>query len=99
MSPTDEYPALAQLVSVCFQDDWPFEMLGCHAAIDRFKLEVPATLTLEARSDIRRLLTNANVEILDDVLAGLGCYFYPASSGLDTREWLEYLDEFLDTPV
>jgi len=92
-----DYPALAQLLSSYFHEDWKMDARNYRQLVDEFRSSEPATLVSRAADEARALLaTPIGDAELEQALDDLGCYLFPAGNGLTSREWLGEIAELLE---
>ena len=89
MNAEDRYPALSQLLSCYFHQDWELESASPREAVDLYLGSESKETVQRAAADLDRLLADEpGDEALSTILLELGCYYDPTWDGSSTREWL-----------
>ena len=82
--------SLTHLLGCYFHQDWPDEFNDDNAALDAMIKSEPKETIAEGVTEIDRLLeagTN-EAELRAILIDQVGCYFEPASEGLNYTQWL-----------
>jgi hypothetical protein len=93
----DETPALQQLLTSYFHEDWTMDRRNYAEVVREFIDSEPRDLVAAAAAEARALLaqpiTDANLE---QSLGDVGCYFYLPAAGLPPRAWLSEVAGLLE---
>jgi hypothetical protein len=93
----DETPALQQLLTAYFHEDWRMDRRTYAEVVREFIDSEPRELVSAAGAEARALLAQpVTDETLEHSLANVGCYFYLPAAGLPARAWLSEVASLLD---
>ena|SRR5689334_13194919 len=96
MNAEDLYPALSQLLSCYFHQDWELESASPREAVDRFLRQEPREKAQRAAADLDRLLAgDLDDAALSALLLDLGSSYDPAYDDLPARPWLREVRSWL----
>jgi hypothetical protein len=97
MSSDALYPALSQLLSCYFHEDWALESASPREAVDLFLRSEPGETVQRAAADLDRLLAgDLDDAALSALLLDLGSAYDPAYDDLPAREWLREVRSWLE---
>ena len=90
------YPALSQLLSCYFHEDWELESASPQEAVDRYLRNEPKENVQRAAADLDHLLADdLDDAALSALLLDLGSFYDPAFDGLPARTWLREVRSWL----
>lgn len=96
MNPEDVYPALSQLLSCYFHEDWELESASPRDAVDRYRRNEREETVQRAAAELDRLLAgDLDDAILSALLLDLGSSYDPAYDDLPARQWLREVRSWL----
>jgi len=97
MTVFDDTPALQQLLTAYFHEDWTMDRRNYAEVVRNFADSEPRELVSAARAEARELLAKPlSDEALEVGLTEVGCYFYLPSAALTARDWLSNVADILE---
>lgn len=96
MNAEDLYPALSQLLSCYFHQDWGLESASPRDAVDRYRESETTETVQRAAAELDRLLAgDLDDPALSGLLMDLGSYYDPADDDIPARAWLRDVRSWL----
>jgi hypothetical protein len=93
----EDYPALSQLLAAYFHEDWKMDARNYAQLVREFVASEPPSLVGQASIELRGLLARPLSEAeLEQALDEVGCYLYPAGTGITVRAWLDEVSVLLE---
>ena len=97
MSLFDDTPALRQLLTSYYHEDWTMDRRNYAEVVHEFIDSEPRELVLAATAEARSLLVRPLPDqALEDGLSEIGCYFYAPGADLTARAWLSEVADLLE---
>ena len=97
MSLFDDTPALQQLLTSYYHEDWTMDRRNYAEVVREFVDSEPRELVSAAAAEARLLLAKPLPDqALEDGLREVGCYFYSPGAGLTARAWLSEVAGLLE---
>jgi hypothetical protein len=94
----DETPALRQLLTTYFHEDWTMDRRNYRELVTDFAAGEPREIVVAAAVETRALLARpVSNEALEASLGDVGCYFYLPSASVTAREWLSNVADILES--
>jgi hypothetical protein len=93
----DATPALQQLLTAYFHEDWTMDRRTFAEIVRDFAMVESRDVVLAATSEARALLARPITdEMLEAGLSDVGCSFYAPTAGLTARDWLSNVADMLE---
>jgi len=97
MTVFDDTPALQQLLTTYFHEDWTMDRRNYAEVVRDFAASEPRELVAAATAEARALLARpVSNDALEVGLGEVGCYFYSPSAVLAPRDWLSNVADILE---
>jgi len=94
---SSDHPALTQLLTSYYHEDWKMDARNYVQLVREFIASEPASLVAQASADARALIAGTGTDAeLEQALDDVGCYLYPAGTGITVRSWLEEVARLLE---
>ena len=93
----DETPALRQLLTSYFHEDWTMDRRNFVEVVRNFVQSEPPEVVARASAEARALLASpVPDQSIEEGLGDVGCYFYLPAAGRTPRDWLSEVVSVLD---